>query len=162
MRIAKLLQPFSLQEESSKRAAQCASTPASLLSRLLQLGLRAFGRPPQASRAPARPFPPLPAGATLWQRVLGRRRLRAPSSLRCRSLTRSTLMLSPNTGMMEDGHTSLEQQGSEVADEFMSKLSFIYPAVRWHISLAAAGAAGPPLRAAFCTGTRHHRACSRP
>ena len=68
-------------------AAQCASTPASLLSRLLQLGLRAFGRPPQASRDPARPFPPLPAGAALWQHVLGRRQLRTPSSLRCRSDT---------------------------------------------------------------------------
>ena len=39
-------------------------------------------------------------------------------------------MISPSTGMMEDGHVILEQHGSKAADD-MSKLSFIHPAVGW-------------------------------
>ena len=51
-------------------------------------------------------------------------------------------MISPNAGMVQDGHVLLEQHGSEVADELMSKLSFIYLAVGWHASSAAAGQLG--------------------
>ena len=44
--------------------------------------------------------------------------------------------------MVQDGHVHLQQHGSEVADELMSKLSFIYPAVRWHLLSPAAGRLG--------------------
>ena len=49
------------------------------------------------------------------------------------------LMIPPITGTVEDGRVPLNQHGSEAAYELKSKLTFIYPAVRWHSSFAAAG-----------------------
>ena len=82
-------------------------------------------------------LPPLPLRYPLERRSGSKRlvatgcALKAPC--RCKSLTRFTLMIPPNAGMVEDGHVLLDQHGSKAAYELLSKLSFIYPAVSWHI-----------------------------